>query len=78
MPTNLIEIENLPVNFSRLMLEELTKNYTGVDSILEADGPTCRAVIKFDSPDQAKFAVMGLNRFRVDQSGRELRVNFYK
>jgi hypothetical protein len=78
MPTNLIEIENLPVNFSRLMLEELTKNYPGVDSILEADGPTCRAVIKFDSPDQAKFAVMGLNRFRVDQSGRELRVNFYK
>ena len=78
MPTNLIEIENLPVNFSRLMLEELTKNYPGVDSILEADGPTCRAVIKFDSPYQAKFAVMGLNRFRVDQSGRELRVNFYK
>jgi len=48
------------------MLEELTKNYPGVDSILEADGPGCRAVIKFDSSDQAKFAVMGLNRFRVD------------
>ena len=78
MPTNLIEIENLPVNFSRLMIEEVLKNYQGVDSILEADGPQCRAVIKFDSPDNAKFAVMGLNRFRVDQSGRELRVNFFK
>jgi len=66
------------MNFSRLMLEELTKNYPGVDSIIEADGPGCRAVIKFDSADQAKFAVMGLNRFRVDQGGRELRVNFHK
>ena len=60
------------------MLEELTKNYPGVDSIIEADGPGCRAVIKFDSADQAKFAVMGLNRFRVEQGGRELRVNFHK
>ena len=77
-PTNMIQIENLPVNFSRLMLEELTKNYPGVDSIVEMDGPDCRAVIKFDSADQAKFAVMGLNRFRADQSGRELRVNFFK
>ena len=59
------------------MLEELTKNYQGVDSILEVEGPGCRAVIKFDSADQAKFAVMGLNRFRVDSSGRELRVNFH-
>ena len=58
------------------MLEELTKNYQGVDSIQEVDGPGCRAVIKFDSADQAKFAVMGLNRFRVDSSDRELRVNF--
>lgn len=65
-PTNFIQIENLPINFSRLMLEELTKNYPGVDSIIETDGPGCRAVIKFDSADQAKFAVMGLNRFRVD------------
>jgi len=70
-------IENLPENFSRLMLEELTKNYSGVDSIVEMDGPSCKAVIKFDSPDLARFAVMGLNRFRVDQSGRELKVNFH-
>ena len=48
------------------MLEELTKNYPGVDSILEADGPNCKAVIKFDSADQAKFAHIGLNRYRVD------------
>ena len=40
------------------------------------DGQACKATIKFDSADLAKFAVMGLNRFRVDQSGRELRVNF--
>ena len=77
MPTSVIAIENLPVNFSRLMLEELFKNYQGVDSIVEMDGPACRAVIRFDSVDQAKFAVVGLNRFRVDQSGRELRVNFH-
>ena len=77
VPTNVIAIENLPINFSRLMLEELFKNYQGVDSIVEVDGPACRAVIRFDSVDQAKFAVVGLNRFRVDQSGRELRVNFH-
>ena len=52
----MIEISNLPENFSRLMLEELVKNYQGVEAILEIDGPGCRAVIKFDSPDQAKFA----------------------
>ena len=59
------------------MLEELTKNYTGVDSIFEIDGPGCRAVIKFDSADHAKFAVMGLNRYQINQSGRQLRVNFH-
>lgn len=66
IPTNMIQIDNLPVNFSLLMLEELTKNYLGVESIVEVDGPACRAIIKFDSPDSAKFAVMGLNRYRVD------------
>ena len=73
----MIEISNLPENFSRLMLEELVKNYQGVEAILEIDGPGCRAVIKFDSPDQAKFAQIGLNRFRVDQNGYELKANFY-
>jgi hypothetical protein len=56
----------LPLNFSKLTLDELVKSYPGVEQILEADGTKCRAVIKFDSSDSAKFAVMGLNRFIVD------------
>lgn len=62
----------MPPNYSKLMLEQLIKNYPGVQSILEADGPNQRAVVEFDSADSAKFAVMGLNRFHVDASGREL------
>lgn len=58
------------------MLEELIKGYPGVEGILEADGPAATAVVEFNSPDSAKFAVMGLNRFKVDQSGRELNVKF--
>ena len=58
------------------MLEELIKSYPGVEGIVEADGPAAKAVIEFNSPDSAKFAVMGLNRFKVDQSGRELKVDF--
>ena len=77
MPTDLIKIENLPANFSRLMLEELTKNYPGFDCLLEQNGPDCSAILKFDSAFQANFAVMGLNRYRVDSSGTELHVNFF-
>ena len=58
------------------MLEELIKNYPGIDAVVSTDGPGCKAVIRFNSSDSAKFAVMGLNRFKVDQSGRELRVSF--
>jgi len=58
------------------MLEELIRNYPGVEGVLETDGSECRAVIGFTSGDSAKFAVMGLNRFKVDQSGRELKVTF--
>ena len=67
----------MPPNYSKLMLEQLIKNYPGVQAILDADGPSQRAAIQFDSADSAKFAVMGLNRFRVDASGRELQVNFH-
>lgn len=48
------------------MLEELIKNYPGVEKVVEANGSECRAVILFNSADSAKFAVMGLNRFKVD------------
>ena len=58
------------------MLDELIKNYSGVEKVVEADGTACRAVISFNSADYAKFAVMGLNRFKVDQSGRQLSVTF--
>ena len=70
IPSKIIQIENLPPNFSKLMLEELIKAYPGVDGILEADGPAAKAVIEFNSSDSAKFAVMGLDRFKVDASGR--------
>jgi len=60
LQSSTILIENLPVNFSRLMLDELVKSYPGVERILEADGAGCRAVVSFDSSDSAKFAVMGL------------------
>lgn len=74
--SNLILIENLPelsVPHSKI-LEELLKNYPGVDRIVSSEASS--AVISFNSPDSAKFAVMGLNRFKVDQSGRQLRVTF--
>lgn len=58
------------------MLDELIKNYPGVEKVIETDGTSCRAVISFNSADSAKFAVMGLNRFKVDQSGRQLSVTF--
>ena len=76
IPSKFIQIENLQANFSKLMLEELIKSYPGVEGIVEADGPNAKAVIEFNSPDSAKFAVMGLNRFKVDSSGRELKVDF--
>ena len=76
LPSRFIQIENLQANFSKLMLEELIKSYPGVEGIVEADGPAARAVIEFSSADSAKFAVMGLNRFKVDSSGRELKVAF--
>jgi hypothetical protein len=34
------------------------------------------AVVSFNSADSAKFAVIGLNRFKVDQTGRQLKVSF--
>lgn len=74
--TEIIQIDNLPVNFSRLMLDELIKNYPGCQKVMQMDGAACRAVIEFDSPDNAKFAVMGLNRFIVDQNNRMLSVSF--
>ena len=76
LPSKVIEIENLPENYSKLMLEVMIKGYPGVEEILEADGPSQRALIEFDSADSAKFAVVGLNRLKVDQSGRELKVQF--
>ena len=59
------------------MLEELLKNYPGVDRILETDREKCQALVRFASIDSAKFAVGGLNRFKVDQSGTELTVTYH-
>lgn len=74
--TETIQIDNLPVNFSRLMLDEIIKNYPGIVKVLQMDGAACRAVVEFDSPDNAKFAVMGLNKLRVDNDNRILSVSF--
>lgn len=48
------------------MLEELLKNYPGVDMILETDREKRQALVRFASIDSAKFTVNGLNRFKVD------------
>jgi hypothetical protein len=62
----MILIENLPetdVPHSKI-LEELLKNYPGVDKVISKDSSSAR--ISFVSSDSAKFAVMGLNKFKID------------
>ncbi len=64
--SNLVLIENLPksdVSHSKI-LEELLKNYPGVDKVMNEDASS--ATISFVSSDSAKFAVMGLNKFKID------------
>jgi hypothetical protein len=56
------------------MLEELLKNYPGVERIFEQDQEKSTCLIKFTNIENAKLAVKGLNRFKVDQSGTELSV----
>lgn len=57
-------IENLPETNVALILEELLKNYPGVDRVESIERH--QAIISFNSADSAKFAVMGLNRYKVD------------
>jgi len=64
--TNVIKIENLPKDFSEAAINELLKNYPGVDKVLEMNKEDSIALVKFTSVDSAKFAVGGLNRFKVD------------
>jgi hypothetical protein len=52
----------------------LLKNYPGVDKVVKSEANS--ALISFNTSNSAKFAVMGLNRFKVDQSGSALRVTF--
>ena len=58
-----VEVEGLPPQNAQEVLEELLKNYPGVEKIC-CDGE--KAQVTFQSSDSAKFAVMGLNRFKVD------------
>ena len=58
-----ILIENLPDTQNTRIVDELLKNYPGVDKITH-QGKS--AIIAFNSADSAKFAVIGLNRFKVD------------
>lgn len=69
-----ILIDNLPDTQNTRMVEELLKNYPGVDKITHKGKS---AVVAFNSADSAKFAVIGLNRFKVDQTGRQLKVSFH-
>jgi len=57
-------IENLPETNVALILEELLKNYAGVDRVESIERQ--QAIISFNSADNAKFAVIGLNRYKVD------------
>ena len=62
----MIRIENLPDQFSQGVVEELLKNYPGVEKIFEMDQEIRSCLIKFMSVENAKLAVGGLNRFKVD------------
>jgi hypothetical protein len=67
--SNLVLIENLPEASSHTqILDELLRNYPGVDKVSMVDSQA--ALVTFGSADSAKFAVMGLHRFKVDQAGR--------
>jgi len=37
---------------------------------------TCSATVVFQTANDAKLAFSGLNKYKVDQEGRELRVRF--
>lgn len=73
-PSNTIEIANLPEDFSRSMIDQIVSNYPGVERIFDTDCENRTCLIKFSSVENAKLAVGGLNRFKVDQSGTELSV----
>ena len=64
----MVVIENLPEVPHAKILEELLKNYPGVEKVTSSDKTSAQVV--FNSADNAKFAVIGLHRFKVDQSGR--------
>ncbi len=61
----MVLIENLPEADSHSqILDELLKNYPGVDKLNTVDNQS--VLITFSSADSAKFAVMGLHRFKVN------------
>jgi hypothetical protein len=53
-----IIIENLPSNYNHLMLQELLRNYPGIDEH-KLNSSKQSAVVRFDSPDDAKLALSG-------------------
>ena len=56
------------------MLNELVKNYPGVTDA-QLNSKEQYAVVRFDTKEQAKLALSGLNHFKIDQMGTELRVS---
>ena len=63
--TNFIQIENLPPNFTRILLRQLTKGFPGEPTIVDTNKPGCSAIMKFDSPEQAKAAMLALNGLQL-------------
>jgi hypothetical protein len=81
-----ILVEGLPSGYNQLMLQELVRGYNGLqDYKIKADSRS--ALVHFTRHEDAKIAlagkyflhisVLGLNKFKVDKEGHELRASFY-
>lgn len=56
--SNAIAIENLPENYNQVLLQELLKNYPGVEDY-NLDAAKFRAIVKFHTSNDAKLALSG-------------------
>lgn len=53
-----IIIEGLPENYNQLMLQELVRNFPGLQEY-DLEGETQKAIVKFKTHDDAKLALAG-------------------
>ncbi|CDW80925.1 UNKNOWN [Stylonychia lemnae] len=73
--SNSLLLENLPQNYNQLLLQELLKNYPGLQEY-QLDAQKGRAVVNFHTSNDAKVALSGLNKYQIDHEGRELKASF--